>query len=124
MTNGELLVQFDKICKLNYCDSIIELKKLKKVYKTTEFYKTTHISCEKAYKDFCAHKLIMTCGSVLNLLDTETIAEKISEIIDRVDPESVRKLSDSLMEGFGMTDLNQEKGELKVLLNKTKDIIE
>ena len=124
MTNSELAIKFAGLAAGNPFDAVIELKKLNKIYKKTSFYQTTHMSIYKAYEFYCKTTVGRLYYDIKAVIDTDRIAEKLTDILNGIDQTAIDTFFDHVINTFSNFDLQQEKGEAKVLINKLKDVMQ
>ena len=124
MTNYELYLKFVEIASNNTFDAYIKLKQLKKEYKKSEFYKATKMPLFAAYKMFLQNFATTSLLKIKDLTDTDTIAAKITDIINSIDEDAINRLIDRLSNVFDINKLQDEKGDLKILLNQIKNLVD
>lgn len=121
MNNIELYDKFYKISLLNVFDAVIELKKFKKEYKKSDFYKATKISLLKAYDIFNKSVLNELSSLIRELSDSSRLSSKLTEVLNDIDSETIQDLFDKIINVFNIDELNEHKGELTGLLNQLKN---
>lgn len=121
MNNIELYDKFYKISLLNVFDAVIELKKFKKEYKKSDFYKATKISLLKAYDIFNKSILNELSSLIRELSDSSRLSSKLTEVLNDIDSETIQDLFDKIINVFNIDELNEHKGELTGLLNQLKN---
>ena len=121
MSNKELLIHFMAISQnSNIFDICCELKKFKKQYKTSDFYKITKMPIDTAYKMYISTKGFMLYNKLDNWLEPEFLSDKINEVINGIDEEKLQNLMNKITQVFNLDNLDNEKGELKQLINNLK----
>ena len=121
MNNQELLIKFMTIANHNNIfDICCELKQFKKEYKTSDFYKTTKMPLNAAYKLFIETRGFMLYNKLNNWLEPEFLGDKINEIIDSISEEKLQDFMVRITQTFNLDNLDIEKGELKELINNLK----
>lgn len=123
MTNYELYLHFVEIMSHNVFDAYIKLKQFKKEYKKSIFYKTTKMPLFAAYNMFKQNFMTDLMTKIRDLTDTETLAMKLTDVINSIDEDSINNLINKLSNVFDMEKLQDEKGDLKILLNQIKDLV-
>ena len=134
MNNTELLELFRAIDNEDNCfDRELALRKIKKLYKKSEFYKQTRYSLHRAY-------LLYSLGAFNNitkLLNSEFITQlchgdmqylqaKFEDFIDGIDAEKIEKIFHKIateLENFAMLDTNMQntlEGVIKDFQNSLK----
>lgn len=121
MNNTELYDKFYRISLLNVFDAVIELKKFKKEYKKSDFYKATKISLLKAYDIFNKSILNELSSLIRELSDSSRLSSKLTEVLNDIDSETIQDLFDKIINVFNINELNEHKGELTGLLNQLKN---
>jgi hypothetical protein len=124
MTNYELNLEFIKIASKNPFDAYLDLKKMNKIYKQSEFYKETKMSIDKAYKLFLSMSPAQLVAKLQEFTDIELLSAKLTDVLNGIDEESVNNLLNKLTGIFDIEKLQDEKGELKLLLNQIKNLVE
>ena len=123
MTNYELYMKFVEISSQNPFDTYLTLKSFNKDYKQTEFYKTTKLSLKKAYQIFLKAVPMQAIVRLIELTNVDNLALKISDLLNSIDEDSVNNLVDKFTTVFDINKLQEEKGDLKILLNQLKDLV-
>ena len=123
MTNYELYLEFIKIASSNPFDAYMQLKELNKKYKKSQFYKATKMRINKAYQMFLQMSPVQLVEKIKDFANVETWSDKITELINGIDEEAINKLVDRLTSVFDIEKLQDEKGDLKILLNQVKDLV-
>ena len=122
MDNNQLYVAFYNIGKGNPLEVNSKLKKLKKEYKASDFYKQTKMPIRCAYNMFKRNMFTAALFRVQDFLTTGGIASKISEILDNIDSDSLQNFIDAISEVFNTESLDEQKGDLTSLLSQLKSL--
>lgn len=122
MNNYDLYFKFVTISSLNPFDAYLELKNFKKEYKQTDFYKKTKMSINRAYKMFLTTVPIQLAAKITELTDVSTLSTKISDVLNSVDEDAINNVFDKFVNAFDINKLQDEKGDLKILLNQLKNL--
>lgn len=86
MNNLELERHFQEIAaKANVFDRRIALKKFKKEYKKSEFFRITRIPVYRAFTFYQANKVSAALLDVQNIFDIDNAADKINELLENID---------------------------------------
>lgn len=117
MNNQELLQLFKDINKYSNCfDRELALKKMKKQYKKSQFYKQTRYSIHKAYILFCANGfntlsalLNSTIVSDLVRSDTADLQARLETFIEGIDLSVFDSLLDKIGEKIMGMELNTDQ---------------
>lgn len=121
MNNKELSKKFDKIDELdNSLDIIAALTKLKKEYKSSDFYKTTRFSVYKAYELYHKNDLISVVGKLKTLSNAEKLSQFIQKVVDGLAPDTFQNLVDKISDMFNPGDLQPQQENLQELINELK----
>jgi hypothetical protein len=123
MNNHDLYLKFIEIASYNPFDAYVELKKFKKDYKKSEFYKETRLRIDKAYKMFLGAMPGQLLAKIKEFTDTESLVTKIEDLINGIDEDAINGLFEKLSNVFNIDKLQDEKGDLKILLNQIKDLV-
>lgn len=123
MNNYDLYLKFIEIASYNPFDAYVELKKFKKEYKKSEFYKETGLRIDKAYKMFLGAIPGQLLAKIKEFTDVESLAAKLTDVINNIDEDTVNNLFTKLTSSFNLEQLQDEKGDLKILLNQIKDLV-
>ena len=123
MNNYDLYLKFIEISSLNPFDAYIQLKDLQKTYKKSEFYKQTKLSIKKAYALFLKMIPVQLVVKLHELTDTDRLGIKISDLLNSIDEDAINNVFDKFVNMFDINKLQEEKGDLKVLLNQFKDLV-
>ena len=123
MDNRELYLKFIEIASYNPFDAYIELKAFKKQYKKSQFYKKTWMPIQSAYKMFLQMMPHQVLAKIKDLTDIESLTTKIEEVINGIDEDAINRFIDKLSNVFNIDKLQDEKGDLKILLNQIKDLV-
>ena len=123
MDNRELYLKFIEVASYNPFDAYVQLKAYNKEYKKSDFYKQTKMPLLKAYKMFLTMLPSQLYFKLSELTDTEMLAAKITSLIDSIDENSVDNLLNKITNIFNIEKLQDEKGDLKILLNQVKDLV-
>jgi ribosome-associated toxin RatA of RatAB toxin-antitoxin module len=62
-------------------------------------------------------------AKIKEFTDTESLITKIEDLINGIDEDAINGLFEKLSNVFNIDKLQDEKGELKLLLNQTKDLV-
>lgn len=90
MTNQELAQEFLRISNIeNAFDRVIELKKFKKYYKKSDFYKQTHFSIDKAFSIFSNVNVVDFIHQLNYLLTEENLSIFINKQIAEIHFEDI-----------------------------------
>lgn len=115
MNNEELLQQFTLVAKTeNPLDAIVALKKLKKVYKKSDFFKQTKLSIDVAFK--CYKDMISARNAqLLNeyITDTDKLVNKLNNVINNMDSSIFGNLLDRISGVADTEELRQMGVDLK-----------
>lgn len=121
MNNIELEAQFKVISQLNNSlDAIVELKKLNKEYKKSDFYKMTKMSIYDAYKaslNFKLSKIIMRIHSFSNVEDLSLF---INELINNIDEDTLNIFLEKLSNVLSMSEIEKYSKQLENSIEKLK----
>ena len=121
MNNIELEAQFKVISQLNNSlDAIVELKKLNKEYKKSDFYKITKMSIYDAYKaslNFKLSKIIMRIHSFSNVEDLSLF---INELINNIDEDTLNIFLEKLSNVLSMSEIEKYSKQLGDSIEKLK----
>ena len=121
MNNIELEAQFKVISQLNNSlDAIVELKKLNKEYKKSDFYKMTKMSIYDAYKaslNFKLSKIIMRIHSFSNVEDLSLF---INELINNIDEDTLNIFLEKLSNVLSMSEIEKYSKQLEDSIEKLK----
>lgn len=123
MNNYDLYLKFIEISSLNPFDAYIQLKDLQKTYKKSEFYKQTKFSIKKAYALFLKMMPVQLVAKLHELTDTDRLGIKISDLLNSIDEDAINNVFDKFVNMFDINRLQEEKGDLKILLNQFKDLV-
>lgn len=121
MDNKELYNKFYEIASLNIFDAVIELKKFKKEYKKSDFYKSTKLSLIRAYEIFNKSGINEFLYTLRTLTDTDKIINKLTDILNGIESDTIQDFFDKIVEVLNIDELNEHKGELTGLLNQLKN---
>ena len=128
MNNLELEKCFQEIAaKANIFDKRIALRKFKKEYKKSEFFRATRMSIYKAFAIYEANKVSAALRDVQNIFDIDNAADKINELLASIDLSLAvnRLLSlldyDKIQEFLDKTNKNDTE-ELTKLTGELKEI--
>ena len=124
MTNYELYLKFIEIASHNPLDAYLELKNLRAEYKKSDFYKSTKLPLQTAYKLCVQGSLTQIAAKLSTFGDVDAISRRITDVINGIDEDAINNLVEKLMSVFDVSKLQEEKGDLKVLLNQFKDLVE
>ena len=123
MNNYDLYLKFIEISSLNPFDAYIQLKDLQKAYKKSEFYKQTKLSIKKAYSLFLKMMPVQLVAKLHELTDIDRLGIKISDLLNSIDEDAINNVFDKFVNMFDINKLQEEKGDLKILLNQFKDLV-
>ena len=112
-----------EIASHNPFDAYTQLKAFRKQYKQSEFYKANKISLQSAYKMFLTMLPGQLYSKIDNFTDVEKWAAKITAVINGIDEDAINGLMNRLTNTFNLDELQDEKGDLKILLNQIKDLV-
>jgi hypothetical protein len=124
MNNSELYLKFIEIASYNPFDAYIKLKEFKKEYKKSEFYKATRMSWRRAYKLFLQMMPSQLLAKLKEFTDVDMLATKLTDLINSVDEDAINGFFEKLTNIFNLEKLQDEKGDLKILLNQVKDLVQ
>lgn len=121
MNNIELEAKFKTISQINNSlDAIIELNKLKKEYKKSDFYKITKLSIFKAYKMSLEFRLAYIIDKVHSISNMEDLAIRINELIDNIDEDTLNSFAEKLSNIMSISQLEEYNKKLGDSINKLK----
>ena len=123
MSNQELYLKFIEIASLNPFDAYLQLKAFNKTYKKSTFYKQTKISINKAYKLFLNMTPVKLIATLQDLTDADRLGLKISDVLNSIDEDAINNVFERFVNVFDINKLQDEKGDLKILLNQIKDLV-
>ena len=123
MNNHELYLKFIEIASHNPFDAYCKLKELKKEYKKSDFYKTTHMPLYKAYEYANKHFFIQVYFKIQEVMDINSWSSKINSFLDDLDENAMQGLIEKISKTFNLDNLDFEKGELRDLLNQMKSLV-
>lgn len=123
MNNHDLYLKFIEIASYNPFDAYAQLKAFNKDYKKSDFYKASKMPIHKAYKLFLEMLPSQLYFKISTFTDVESLAAKLTDVINGIDEEAISKLLDRLTNIFNIDKLQDEKGDLKILLNQVKDLV-
>ena len=124
MNNCDLYLKFIEISSLNPLDAYIALKDLQKDYKKSEFYKKTKLSLKKTYAMFLRTVPVQLAAKLIDFVDTDKLGMKISDLLNSIDEDAIDNVFDKFVNAFDMNKLQEEKGDLKLLLNQFKNLVQ
>lgn len=124
MNNEQLVELFQRINKTSNCfDRELQLRKAKKEYKKSDFYKQTHYSIHKAFLLFNANALntisaFLNSSMVQSLLrgNKTAFVVELEHLIDGFDYTKLDAIFKYLSDQF--TNLISENGQLKIDLQQ------
>ena len=67
---------------------------------------------------------IQVIGKIHELTDVDALSQKITDVINGIDEEAINSFVNKITNVFDIEKLQDEKGELKLLLNQVKDLVE
>lgn len=118
MNNIELELKFKEILsKSNTLDSMIELKKIKKEYKKSDFYKETKLPINKAFKLYNSIKVAAIIEKIKYYTVTTNIIDELNFILENIDEEQINAILNKLSNIIKTDGIRQYK-EIGALLNK------
>lgn len=123
MNNYELHLKFMEIAAYNIFDSYSKLKEFKKEYKQSDFYKSTHMPIQKAYKLFNQTLFTQLYFKLKELIDPTLWSYKLNQVMEDIDDDSLNNFMSKITAYFNLNNLMDEKGELQSLIQQIKNII-
>lgn len=132
MNNKELIELFTTIRdKAENClDLAIELKRARKAYLKSEFYRETRMSIDEAYKLYCMdalHGLIkfISRRSILEALkgNTDLLRDELEIFFDNLDYHALDGMFAYLEEKLSEIDLTSLQGDLSEMMQEFKSSI-
>jgi hypothetical protein len=122
MSNIELQEIFNKIVLMdNTFDRIIAIKKFKKTYKQSSFYKQTRMPIFSAYRMFAQEFSGAIIYKIKNMLNPSVLGEFITNALDHVAPDAVEDFVDKIDQAFNMGEIKDSTKELSVLIQQMKN---
>lgn len=118
MNNIELYTRFTSIATKNCFDQFEELKKLKKQYKASDFYKATKMPLRKAYQMYLQSLGLSVAGKLNTIMDKDYIVEYMNVLFEE------GKLQESLEQVVNKVLSNYNPEELAELREQTRTIME
>lgn len=119
MDNLQLKELFDSVLELpTTFDRIIKLKSIKKDYKTSEFYKTTHMPLYRAYKLFLKDSIATEAMHIKRFADAEFVGEYVTNLLDHVSPDAVEHFVDRIVSSLNTNELVAASKEIGEELKK------
>ncbi len=123
MTNLELMACFQSICKKDNAFDVLEaLHDLEPKYKKSTFYKKTKTPIYKAYTFFNINAGLNVLHKLDSLRDPYYASEWLRECIDNIDSASLDTFLNKIIEGFGLDQVTELKGDLVTSLEKLKTL--
>ena len=121
MNNIELEAQFKVISQLNNSlDAIVELKKLNKEYKKSDFYKMTKMSIYDAYKVSLNFKLSRIIIKLHSLSNVEDLSIFINELINNIDEDTLNLFFEKISNILSISELEKYNKQLGESIEKLK----
>ena len=132
MTNLEIKEMLAKANNMDCLERTIFFKQQKKIYKKSQFYKSTHTSLQKLYLMYCLEGLNSISRLGNSVLFTEfskgnyaILGSVITDIITGVDMETLKETVDELMDyvvdNIQNIDLPTLQNEFKTILSNFKE---
>ena len=112
-----------EIASYNPFDAYTQLKAFRKEYKKSEFYKANKLSLQSAYKMFLTMLPSQLYFKISEFTDVEKWSAKLTAVINGIDEDTINGLVERLTNMFNLEKLQDEKGDLKILLNQVKDLV-
>lgn len=121
MNNTTLFDKLKSIARIsNPLDAYLELKKLQKDYRKSDFYKQTHMPLKQVYKMVVLNGLKQVIDFVNTLQDPIQVGNLITEYIDSISTESIDELFGKLDNVFNIKDLKEVGEDLQKSIDKLK----
>ena len=121
MNNTTLFDKLKSIARIsNPLDAYLELKKLQKDYRKSDFYKQTRMPLKQVYKMVVLNGLKQVIDFVDKLQDPIQVGNLITEYIDSISTESIDELFGKLDTVFNIKDLKEVGEDLKKSIDKLK----
>lgn len=122
MSNIELQEIFNKIVLMdNAFDRIIAIKKFKKTYKQSSFYKQTKMPIFSAYKIFIQESSGAIIYKIKNMLNPSVLGEFITNTLDHVAPDAIEDFINKIDQAFNIGELQDSTKELSALIQQIKN---
>ena len=121
MNNTTLFDKLKSIARIsNPLDAYLELKKLQKDYRKSDFYKQTRMPLKQVYKMVVLNGLKQVIDFVDKLQDPIQVGNLITEYIDSISTESIDELFGKLDTVFNIKDLKEVGEDLQKSIDKLK----
>ena len=121
MNNTTLFDKLKSIARIsNPLDAYLELKKLQKDYRKSDFYKQTHMPIKQVYIMVVLNGLKQVIDFVDKLQDPIQVGNLITEYIDSISTESIDELFGKLDNVFNIKDLKEVGEDLQKSIDKLK----
>lgn len=121
MNNTTLFNKLKSIAKLsNPLDAYLELKKLQKDYRKSNFYKQTRMPLKQVYKMVVLNGFKQIIDFIDKLQDPIQVGNLITEYIDSISTESIDELFGKLDNVFNIKDLKEVGEDLQKSIDKLK----
>ena len=104
---------FDSIIALpNALDRITKLREIKKQYKTSDFYKHTHMPIHKAYAAFVQDSIANAALYIKRCATAEHVAEYVTNLLDHISPDVIENLMDRIVNSLDTSELIRSGTEI------------